>query len=82
MPKYDVRTMKNLLYIGKSTRHLGTTAGYHLNLDDSHKNAINNCLQSSHQCCNRVCSVTSFNILRKCHADYDTEIYEASSIKN
>ena len=53
----------------------------HLNLDDSHKSAIKNRLRSCRPCCNVVCNVTSFEILRKCNTDYDTKIYEALLIK-
>ena len=73
--------MSKLAYIGMSTRHLDTRAGDHLNLDDSHKSAIKNHLRSCRQCCNGVCNVTSFKILRKCNTDYDTKIHQALLIK-
>ena len=63
----------NLSFIGMSMRHLGTRAGEHLNVDDSHKSAIKDHLRSCRQCCNGVCNVTSFKILRKCNIDYDTK---------
>ena len=53
----------------------------HLNLDDSHKSAVENRLRSCHQCCNLVNNVTFFKILRKCITDYDTQIHEAVLIK-
>ena len=71
-----------LSYIGMSTRHLGTRAGEHLNIDDSHKSAIKNHLRSCRQCCCGVCNVIFFKILRKCNTDYDTKIHEALLIKN
>ena len=43
-----------------STRHLGTRAGEHLNLDDSHKSAIKDHLRFCRQCCDGLCNVTSF----------------------
>ena len=64
-----------------STQHLGTRAGEHLNLDDSHKNAIKDHLRSYRQCCSGVCNVTSFKILRKCNTDYHTKIHDALLIK-
>ena len=66
----------NLLYIGMTTRHLGTRAGEHLNLDDSHKSVIKDHLRSCRQYCNGACNVTSFKILRKCNTDYDRKIHE------
>ena len=60
-----------------SMRHLGTRAGEHLNMDDSHKSATKDYLRYCHQCCNGICNVTSFKILGKCHTDYDTKIHEA-----
>ena len=72
----------NLSYIGMFTRHLGTRAREHLNLDDSHKSATKDHLRSCRQCCNGVCNVTSIKIfLRKCTTDYDTKIHEALLIK-
>ena len=71
----------NLSYIGTSMQHLRIKAGKHFNLNNSHKNAIKNHLQSCHQCCNGVCNVTSFQILRKWHIDYDTKIHKALLIK-
>ena len=64
-----------------STRHLGTRAGEHLNLDDSYKSAIKDHLRSCRQCCNGICNVISFKISRKCYTDYDTKIHEALLIK-
>ena len=64
-----------------STRHLGTRAGGHSNLDDSYKSAVKDHLRSCHQCCNGVCDVSCFKILRKCKTDYDTKIHEALLIK-
>ena len=40
----------NLSYIGMSTQHLGTRAGEHMNLDESHKSTIKDHLWSCHQC--------------------------------
>ena len=64
-----------------STRHLGKRTGEHLNLYDSHKSAIKDHLRSCRQCCDGVCNVTSFKILRKCNTDYDTKIHEALQVK-
>ena len=44
----------NLSYIGMTTQHLGTRTGEHLNLDDSHKNAMKDHLRYCRQCCNGV----------------------------
>ena len=59
----------------------GTRAEEHLNLDDSHKSEIKDHLRSCRQCCNEVCNVTTFKILRKCNADDDTKIHKALLIK-
>ena len=59
----------------------GTKAGERLNLDDSQRRAIKDHIRSCRQCCNKVCNVTSFKILRKCNADFDTKIHEALLIK-
>ena len=56
-----------------STRHMGTRAREHLNLDDSHEVQ----LKIIHQCSNGVCNLTFCKILRKCHTFYDTKIHEA-----
>ena len=64
-----------------STRHLWIKADERLNLDDSRKSVIRDHLRSRHQSCNRLCSVTSFKVLRKGRTDYDTKIHEALLIK-
>ena len=64
-----------------STRHLRKRTSEHLNLDDSHKNAIKGHLRSCRQCCNRVCTVTFCKMLRKYNTDYDTKIHETLLIK-
>ena len=71
----------NLSCIDMSSQHLGTRAGKHLNLGDSHKNVIKDHLRSCSQCYSEVCNVTSFKILRKYFTDYDTKIHEALLIK-
>ena len=78
---YEVRFTQTFKYIGVSTRHLGTRAGEYLNLDDSHKSAIKDHLRFCRQCCNGVCNITCFKMLRKCNTDYDTKIHEALLIK-
>ena len=72
----------DLIYIGKSARHLVTRVKEHWALNSIPRNSAvkehildcNNCVESDD-------ILKPFSILRNCTSDYDTKIYEALLIK-
>ena len=66
----------NLTYIGKSTRHLSTRVGEHLNLSSQRENIF-----SYTVCSNVRHDVNSFEVLKQCKSDFQAKIHEALLIK-
>ena len=71
----------NLIYIGKSSRHLITKVRAHQNFAYSRKSAIKDHILSYTTESNLQYNANSFAILRKCNSDYEAKIHEALLIK-
>ena len=72
----------NLTYLGKSTRHLSTRVGEHLNVTSQQENsAIKQHKLSCTVCSNVRLSLNSFEVLKPCKSDFQAKIHEASLIK-
>ena len=65
--KYTCSCILNLTYIGKSTWHLSTRVGEHLNVASQHKNsAIKQYILSCALCFNMRHDLNSFEVLKQC----------------
>ena len=80
--KFTCSCDSNLTYIGKSTQHLSTRVGEHLNVVSQHENsAIKQHILSCTVCSNMLNDLNSFEVLKQCKSDFQAKIHEASLIK-
>ena len=71
----------NLAYVGMTTRHLAARASEHLVLAGPHKSAIKDHIRACATGREEKYTVNSFQILKRCHTEYETKIQEALLIK-
>ena len=76
--KFTCLCDSNLTYIGKSTRHLSTRVGEHLNVASHHENSgIKQLILSCTVCSNVRHDLNFFEILKQCKSDFQAKIHEA-----
>ena len=71
----------NLAYVGMTTRHLAARVCEHLVLAGPQKSAIKEHIRACAICLEEKYTVNSFQILKSCHAEYETKIQEALLIE-
>ena len=80
--KFTCLCDSNLTYTGKSTRHLSTRVGEHLNVSSQHENsAIKLHILLCAVCFNVRHDLNSFEVLKQCKSDFQAKIYEVLLIK-
>ena len=78
---FDVRVMRTLPNVGMTTRHLAARACEHLVLAGVLKSAIKDHVRACATCRDEKYTADFFQILKRCHTDYETKIQEALLIK-
>ena len=80
--KFSCSCDSNLIYIGKSTRHLSTRVGEHLNVASQPNNsAIKQHILSCTVCANVRHDLNCFEVLIHCKSDFQAKIHEALLMK-
>ena len=67
--------------VGMTTRHLAARACEHLVFAGSHKSAIKDHTHACATCREGKYTLNSFQIVKRCHMEYETKIQEALLIK-